>query len=115
MNSCLVKGISVLRHKGESPFLSALPLGVFKRCCKHLLREFQENPWITLGLVMSDNLNPCDQNDFRGAPRAYGRGTLHTLRRAQPSEALSSFSKATEDTLLAIIHGFTPVAFREGG
>jgi hypothetical protein len=29
--------------------------------------------------------------------------------------SVSSFAKATEDTLLAFIHGFTPVAFCEGG
>ncbi|HXV82640.1 MAG TPA: hypothetical protein VEG60_22480, partial [Candidatus Binatia bacterium] len=53
---------------------------------------------------------------------------LHALRRAKPSDLrrqkptsdgegrrVSSFAKATEDTLFAFLHGLTPVAFCEGG
>ncbi|MEE8076286.1 MAG: hypothetical protein V3T60_11750, partial [Candidatus Binatia bacterium] len=62
----------------------------------------------------------------RGATQAKGWQLLWSptgLRPWHPPHAssgatlrsVSSFAKATEDTLLAIIHGFTPVAFREGG
>jgi hypothetical protein len=53
---------------------------------------------------------------------------LHALRRAKPSDlrrpkptsdgegrSVSSFAKATEDSLFEFIHGLTPVAFCEGG
>jgi hypothetical protein len=40
---------------------------------------------------------------------------LHALRRAETLRSVSSFAKATEDTLFAFIHGLTPVAFCEGG
>src|SRR3990167_1801589 len=49
------------------------------------------------------------------APRPYGRGTSPHASSGGTLRSVPSFAKATEGTHLAFIHGFTPVAFCEGG
>src|SRR3990172_13338115 len=50
-----------------------------------------------------------------GAPRPYIRGISPHASSGGTLRSVPSFAKATEGTHLAFIHGFTPVAFCEGG
>ena len=97
-------------------FDQGTPVPLRRYLTSHSVSTVFEKGWSAM--QNGDLLRTAEQEGFEVLVEPHGLtavAPLHTLRRAKPSEAYPPPPRLRRVPTFAFIHGFTPVAFCEGG